>query len=248
MAMTKWITPHWRAPAPVRALVTTRAGGVSRGDYASLNLSLHVGDDEQQVLSNRASLRQGAHLPGEPVWLEQVHGKRVLELDPSKPIDNLQADAAVALMPEQVCVVLTADCFPVLFCDKAGTRVGVAHVGWKGLVAGVLEETIAKLKSSPTELLAWIGPGISAIHFRIEDSVRGQLLSKNSAFAMCCLPDNTGKWTADLLNMIVLQLHACGVSEISGGKACTYSEPQTFFSYRYHQRCGRMASLIWLAR
>ena len=246
MPKPQWIVPQWAASPKVRALVTTRNGGFSEGNYTSLNFALGVNDKEQHVFANRAVLRYHAKLPKEPVWLEQVHGKRVLEMTATHLPSDLRADGAVSFSPQQVCCVLTADCFPVFFCDRAATRVGISHVGWRGFVAGILEQTIEQLRCDPTELLAWIGPGISMTFFQVGDDVRAQFINKNKDFSLFFLPDHQGHWHADLLQCIVMQLRLCNVQNISGGEYCTYAQADTFYSYRQHANSGRMASLIWL--
>lgn len=240
------LIPNWPAPERVRAIATTRRGGISEGAYTSCNMALHVGDQPQHVLSNRAQVAKYAQLPSQPVWLKQVHGNRVVVIDDLKCSENIEADAAVSFVPGKVCVILTADCFPLLFCDQAARCVAAAHIGWRGLASGLIEKTVATINGDAGDLLVWIGAGISACHFQIGSSVRDLLLGRNSAFALAILPNNTGQWTADLPQMIAIQLRLCGVERIFGGHDCTYSDPKRFYSYRYHQTTGRMASMIWL--
>ena len=243
-----WLTPEWTAPPGVRALSTLRGGGLSAGHYASFNLAAHVGDDPQLVRANRALLRAAAELPGEPLWLEQAHGIDVVEHrgdhDASAPA---RADAAVAFAPGRVCVVMTADCLPVVFADRAGTRVGVAHAGWRGLVGGVLEATIAALQVSPDQLVAWLGPAIGPAAFEVGAEVRAAFVARDIEHEAAFVRNATGRFQADLYRLARQALRRAGVTRVSGGGRCTSSEAAEFFSYRRDGgRTGRMATLAWL--
>lgn len=241
-----WLCPDWPAPENVRALVTTRAGGVSRGVYASLNLGAHVGDDPRAVAENRRRLVEAADLPAEPRWLAQVHGRDVARLTAeSKP--GIEADAALTDSPDVVCAVLTADCLPVLFCDRAGTRVAVAHAGWRGLAGGVLEAAMAAMETPPEDLHAWLGPAIGPSAFEVGDEVREAFVAQHSNADSAFLPSPAGRWLADLYTLARLRLAACGVRSIHGGGECTFTDTQRFYSYRRDGDTGRMASLIWLS-
>lgn len=238
-----FIIPDWPAPANVKALSTTRTGGFSAEPFASLNLGSHVGDDIESVAQNRASLRR--HLPTEPLWLNQVHGTMVVNA--SHASCGVDADAAIAHGAGSVCTVMTADCLPVLFCDKAGTAVGAAHAGWRGLCAGILETTVTAMKVAPDGILAWLGPAIGPNAFEVGNEVRQAFLAHDDqAGAAFRANPNDDKWLADLYLLARQRLVACGVTQIFGGKQCTYTERKTFFSYRREGRTGRMASLIWL--
>jgi polyphenol oxidase len=237
-----WIIPDWPAPANVKALVTTRLGGVSGGPYASLNLGDHVGDDPQAVSANRALLR--AHLPGEPLWLKQVHTTHIAETASACGVP--EADASIARQPHQVCVVLTADCLPVLLCDRAGSVVAAVHAGWRGLAAGVIEQTTANMNIAPENLLAWLGPAIGPDAFEVGDEVRAAFLAQNLAATHAFHPARPGKWLADLYHLARLRLAGQGIQQVYGGNFCTYRDSQRFFSYRRDQTTGRMASLVWL--
>lgn len=236
------IRPDWPAPARVQAFMTTREGGVSGPPWGSFNLGDHVGDDPAAVAVNRARLRQ--HLPAEPGWLRQVHSARVVELGRDT---EREADAAVCRVPGEVCAVLTADCLPVLFCDRAGSVVAAAHAGWRGLAAGVLEATVAAMRVPPGEILAWLGAAIGPRAFEVGDEVREAFLAQHGAAAGAFLPQAPGKWLADLYALARIRLAASGVAAVYGGGRCTFSETDTFFSYRREGVTGRMASLIWLA-
>lgn len=242
---THWLTPHWSAPANVRAVCTTRHGGVSETPFDSLNLGDHVGDNPYMVARNRLLVGEVLHLPTEPLWLRQVHGVAVCGMD--TPACYPEADASVAFAPNQVCVVMTADCLPVLFCDKAGTRIAAAHAGWRGLEAGVLERTIAAMQCDPSDVLAWMGPAIGATAFEVGDEVRTAFMQHDAAAAQAFqATGQDGKWLADIYWLARQRLNAVGVSEISGGEYCTYSDAERFFSYRRDGQTGRMAALIWL--
>jgi YfiH family protein len=240
-----WLTPDWPLPAAVRVCATLRAGGVSEGSYATLNLATHVGDRDDRVAENRRRLRTELDLPGEPMWLNQVHGAAVARHDERNP--SAIADAAIALEPGQVCAVLTADCLPVVLADRAGTRVAVAHGGWRGLIAGVLESTIAALNAPPSQLAAWLGPAISQTAFEVGGEVREAFLAKSPEHAGAFATNARVRYQADLYRLARLALERAGVSAVYGGGWCTFGEPERFFSYRRDGgRTGRIATLAWL--
>lgn len=286
-----WILPDWPAPANVRALMTTRSGGVSGAPYESMNPATHVGDDPAAVAENRRILRQA--LPAEPLWLNQVHGTRVFEL--ALPILTLptggegtgpsptsrggregegmahrisvdsgpfqsgeitpEADASVTRESGQVCAVLTADCLPVLFCDQAGTVVAAAHAGWRGLAAGVLEETVKAMGAEPGRILAWLGPAIGPDSFEVGPEVRETFVMQNPLAGIAFRPAFPGtldetprKWLADITMLARIRLAGVGVERVFGGGACTFKDSRRFFSYRRDGQTGRMASVIWFER
>ncbi|GHU12160.1 laccase domain protein [Betaproteobacteria bacterium] len=240
-----FIVPDWPAPAAVRAVVTTRHGGVSAAPWASFNLATHVGDEPTAVAANRARLR--LHLPAEPCWLEQVHGCGVVDAGVGTagvPV----ADAAVTRTVGRVCAVLTADCLPVLFCDEAGSVVAVAHAGWRGLAAGVLEATVAKMALAPACIMAWLGPAIGPTAFEVGGEVRAIFLAHDAeAEAAFVASRRAGKWLADLFVLARQRLAAMGGGQVYGGGVCTASDTGNFFSYRREGQTGRFASLVWLA-
>ncbi len=239
-----WIVPGWPAPANVKALSTTRAGGVGTAPFDSLNLGTHVGDDPAAVAANRARLR--ALLPAEPCWLNQVHGTAVVDLATEHGVPD--ADAAVSRTPGAVCVVMTADCLPVLLCDRAGTVVGAAHAGWRGLQGGVIEAAVRAMNVPAGELMAWLGPAIGPAAFEVGDEVRAAFVADDPAAACAFRPAGpAGKWLADLYLLARQRLAALGVTAVHGGDSCTFTEAERFFSYRRDGRTGRMASLVWLA-
>ncbi len=241
-----WIEPEWPAPGHVRVISTLRGGGVSEGPYASLNLAAHVGDDARAVTANRLLLREAAHLPAEPLWLEQVHGIDVhrLGVDVERPP---RADAAIAKEDGRVCAVMTADCLPVVFTDRHGSRVAVAHAGWRGLAAGVLDATIEALDLPPSELHAWLGPAIGMNAFEVGAEVREVFLRGTDAAESCFRANASGRWQADLAGLARLALGIAGVTSVHGGGWCTCEDSDRFYSYRRDGVTGRMATLAWLA-
>ncbi|MBI3221566.1 MAG: peptidoglycan editing factor PgeF [Nitrosomonadales bacterium] len=236
------IVPDWPAPSGVKALQTTRRGGVSGVPYDSLNLASHVGDVPVAVARNRMLFN--TLLPSEPVWLEQVHGTQVANADMASC--RPQADACIARHRAAVCAVMTADCLPVLLCDRRGSVVGAAHAGWKGLVEGVVESTVLAMRVEPQELIAWLGPAISQQAFEVGDEVRAAFIAAQPQASSAFIPGQHGKWHADLYALARMRLHALGVTQISGGHFCTFGERERFFSYRRDGVTGRMATFIWL--
>jgi len=237
--------PDWEIPANVRALQTTRIGGVSRAPWDGFNLGDHVGDAPDAVAANRALLR--AKLPGDPFWLKQVHGTVAVDVDKWPEIN--QGDAAYARQPGKICAVMTADCLPVLFCDRQGAVVAAAHAGWRGLLAGVLESAVGAMQVVPGNILAWLGPAIGPACFEVGREVRDAFVAGDPAakvaFKSCV---NEGKWLCDIYLLARQRLQRMGITAISGGEACTVREGDRFFSYRRDGVTGRMASLIWLER
>lgn len=239
-----FIIPDWPAPANVKTLQTTRAGGVSIAPYATLNLGLHVGDDPVRVNHNR--MRLAPLMPSEPVWLEQVHGTAVASADAAAC--RVVADACTARHRGAVCVVMTADCLPVLLCDEDGTVVGAAHAGWRGLCDGVLEATAKAMTVAPHKLLAWLGPAISQEHFEVGGEVRDAFIAHQAQAAEAFIAQGeSGKYRADIYLLARQRLHALGVPRIFGGEHCTFGEHERFFSYRRDGVTGRMGTFIWLA-
>ena len=234
-----WIQADWPAPPNVRAFSTTRSGGVSRGPWSSLNLGLHCGDDPSLVEQNRASLSEV--LPSPVHWLHQVHGTSVVR-HYGQFMRELEGDALISFAPRQVCAVLSADCLPVLLCNRRGDRVGIAHAGWRGLAGGILEATVRALDEAPGELMAWMGPAIGPrvyeVGFDVVEAFRGE-------FPAGFTPHGD-RLLLDIYALAKLKLAAVGVHEVYGGDYCTVSDPERFFSYRRDGVTGRMASLVWL--
>lgn len=246
--------PDWPLPADVEAVVTTRSGGVSEGGYAALNLATHVGDDANKVLANRRQLQTALGLPRQPLWLEQVHGVAVAQVGVDQ--EGATADAAVSLQPGSAAAVLTADCLPVLFCGRnfQGQRVvAAAHAGWRGLAAGVLEQTLQRMQCAADQVSCWMGPSIGPQTFQVGAEVRSAFMEWRADAAEAFVLDAEGKYLADLYRLASLRLQAAGVSQIFGGGFCTVNDDR-FFSFRaagsdVHGKphsCGRFASLIWI--
>ncbi|OIR02290.1 laccase domain protein YfiH [mine drainage metagenome] len=237
------IVPDWPAPANVKALQTTRHGGISTAPYDTLNLGLHVGDSPQAVARNRQLLEP--LLPSEPVWLEQVHGTVVADADSASC--HVQADACIARHRGAVCVVMTADCLPVLLCDEAGTVVGAVHAGWKGLAAGVIEATVKAMDVAPHKLMAWFGPAIGQEAFEVGAEVRAAFIAHQARAAEAFVAHGgQGKYLADIYLLARQRLEVLGIRKVSGGNYCTYRQKDRFFSYRRDGVTGRMGTFIWL--
>jgi len=246
-----WIIPNWEVAALVHALATTRHGGASSGAQATLDLgaeSLPAGVTAAPILENRRTLAQ--FLPAAPVWLTQRHGAAIAKIDASNAQAALAsppaADAAVTREPNVVLCVRTADCLPVLFADRAGTMVGIAHAGWRGLAAGILEATVASLDCARPEVVAWLGPAIGPRSFEVGRDVYDAFCSADATTAGCFIPNGDGKWFANLYEIARRRLARIGVTRVTGGDYCTMLEPARFFSYRRERDTGRMATLIWI--
>ncbi len=249
LSMADVIVPDWPAPPGVKALVTTRRGGISDGPYASLNLGAHVGDDAGAVRENRRRIAE--LLPAEPLWLNQVHGTNVITFGRDVIESPPAADAATTAMKGRPCSAMVADCLPVLLCDESGTCVGAAHAGWRGLAAGVIEQTVDTMSTNalvaPGKLMAYLGPAIGATAFEVGQEVVDTFaaLSPDSKRAFLPVTDKPGKYLADIFMLARQRLAKAGVHRVYGGSHCTVSEPDLFFSYRRDGRTGRMAALIW---
>ena len=239
-----WIVPDWPAPARVHAFVTTRGGGVSEGAYASMNLGLSSGDEPARVARNREIVTE--LLPQPPRWLSQVHGIEVADLDEPPVAERPRADAAVTGTPGRVCTVLTADCMPLLLTDAKGRRVAIAHAGWRGLAAGVIENAVAALQTEGSSVLAWMGPAIGPEAFEVGADVREAFMAKDSRAQDAFIAHTPGKYLADLYELARQRLEALGVTQVYGGGFCTYYDTGRFFSYRREQQSGRMGAFIWI--
>lgn len=238
-----WLPADWLAPEGVVAGTTLRNGGVSSGNFESLNLGAYVDDDADAVRENRIRFKALCDLPSEPRWLRQVHGSHVL-VDPAAGA-AAEADAAITRHAGVVCVVQAADCLPVIFASGDGVEVAVAHAGWRGLLGGVLEATVRAMSADPANLLAWLGPAISQAAFEVGGEVRQQFLAHDPAADDCFADNERGRWQADLYGLARMRLSGLGVGQVSGGEYCTFSEPERFFSYRRDGVCGRMASFVF---
>ncbi len=251
MPESYWIQPDWPVPTRVQALATTRLGGCSPAPFSSFNLAYHVDDDPSAVKSNRQLLQERVGLTNELFWVSQVHGTevRVLARD-ADPGKVLEADAIYTRNPRQACAIMTADCLPVLLAAADGSEVGVVHAGWRGLAAGVIENALACFQTSPSRIMAWLGPAIGPFHFEVGDEVRQAFMQHVVSAAdvkEAFQPGvNKGKWQADLYRIAQARLRVAGVSGIYGGGYCTFQDEQRFYSFRRDYRTGRMASVIWL--
>ncbi|EKT59443.1 purine nucleoside phosphorylase YfiH [Providencia sneebia] len=242
--MNSLIFPDWPQPANIISCSTTRLGGVSLPPFDSLNLGGHVGDDPMLVSKNRQHLLEIANLPQPPLWLEQVHGTKVLNLTDEIIINN-QADAVYSNQVGQVCAIMTADCLPVLFCSKDGSEVAAAHAGWRGLCEGILENTLAKFSDPTNEIMAWLGPAIGPEKFEVGAEVREAFINQSNELAggFTAYGD---KFLADIYFLARKKLQRMGLTSIYGGSFCTVTDKNRFFSYRREGKTGRMASLIWI--
>ena len=252
------IFPDWPQPASVKAFFTTRAGGVSvntdLADFAGLNLGRSAGDTPAAIDENRR--RVSALLPCPPKWLNQVHGSRVVVAEEVINLaEDVKADAIAASTPGTPCAIMVADCLPVLFCDDSGQHAAAAHAGWRGLAAGVLENTVAAIHVPPASIMAWLGPAIGPSAFEVGQDVRDAFLSKDKSTAACFIPRGDAhpdKFFADIYALARLSLARAGVSRVYGGEFCTVGEPSRFFSYRREgkvgRKTGRMAGVIWVER
>lgn len=244
------ITPDWPAPANVRAFITTRAGGVSPSPYASNNVGLHVGDDPLLVEKNRAQLCAQLGLEKTPQWLEQVHGVSVVDAGADGLVRT--ADGSYSNQPKQACLVMTADCLPILLCDKQGTQVAALHCGWRSLAKGICAKGIQKFNAAPQDIMAYLGPAISQPHFEVGidvleaffNTARNPLHAEQiaAAFSPAHRPLH---FFADIYALARAELTALGVSDVYGGGYCTYADSARFYSYRRDKTTGRMASLVW---
>jgi YfiH family protein len=243
----QYITPDWPAPPNIHAFTTTRNNGTSSSSYSSFNLADHVGDNLEFVTQNRQLLAESLRLPSEPLWLDQHHSNIVLESNDSF-CHNLKADAIVTRKSNTVCVVLTADCLPILLCNLNGTLVSAIHAGWRGLADDIILQTVNKLEEDHAQLLVWLGPAIGPNAFEVSDDVRDAFISKNKNYAPGFKPTTNSKWLANIYQLATIQLNNLGIHAIYGGEYCTYNNAENFYSYRRDKGLtGRMASLIWLS-
>lgn len=262
-----WIVPDWPAPAIVRAVVTTRNGpGISRSPFDAFNLGTRCGDDPQAVAQNRARLCEAVELPSAPRWLRQVHGTKVADFSAPPftgeggergaragggnhaqdlPAES-EADAAVTHTPGVVLAILTADCLPVLFCADDGSEVAAAHAGWRGLCAGVLENTLAAMRTPRERILVWLGPAIGPHSYEVGEEVREAFLATDRAAAEAFTPTRAGHWSCDLYALARWRLRGAGIHQACGGGFDTFTDPRLYSYRRDGARSGRFASLIWL--
>jgi YfiH family protein len=239
-----WLAPEWPAPSRVHACTTIRGGGVSEGSYASMNLAEHVGDDLRHVAENRRRLVEALHLSSTPLWLRQVHGTAVVDAATAKA--DCEADASFVTRPGIACAVLTADCLPLLLCDGDGMRVAAVHAGWRGVLGGIIENSVRSLDLPGSRLLAWLGPAIGPRAFEVGSEVRDAFLAEDPHAAAAFAPSPAGRWLADIYILARQRLARVHVTAVYGGHWCTVNDSERFYSYRRDGVTGRMASLIWL--
>jgi hypothetical protein len=242
----RFIEADWAAPANVRAVATTRTGGISVGPYSSLNLGAHVGDELRAVAENRLSMRSSLGLQRDPLYLNQVHGTTVAEYRAGSNDTPPTADAAFSRSKGFACAVLTADCLPVVFCDRDGTCIAAAHAGWRGLAGGVLGSALDAMQVAPDRVLAWLGPAIEQDAFEVGPEVREQFLARSADNELAFKANARGRWQADLYDLARRELARLGVTQVSGGGFSCYADRDRFFSFRRDGTTGRMATLIWM--
>lgn len=238
----KVLEANWPAPPRIRAVTTTRFGGVSQGNYSAMNLGAHVGDDVQHVMENRHILRTELCLPNDPIWLEQTHSTRCVDVD--VPHFDRHADAAITRQKDQVLAIMTADCLPIVVCDQQGSEIAAIHAGWRGLASGIMENTLAQLHSDPNQCLAWIGPAICGGCYATGADVLDQFVSRY-AFASQGFKQIEQQWYADLSQIAVLLLNDLGIKAVYPSHVCTYESNTEFYSYRRAAQTGRISTLIW---
>jgi len=236
-----WLAPDWPVPAGIHAATTLRTGGVSLPPYQSLNPALHVGDDIGRVTKNRQIIKDMLELPAEPVWLEQIHSNRVIHAQSTSI--PLQADASYTCDSGVVCVVMTADCLPLLVCSADGECVGAIHAGWRGLLSGIISNSLKSMGCS--DYLVWLGPAIGPSCFEVGAEVREAFAQKSEAFSDAFIQKSNGKWLANIYQLARIELASLGVNKVFGGDFCTVTDAQRFYSYRRDQQTGRLATLIW---
>lgn len=241
-----FIQPNWPAPQQIKAYTTLRSGGVSQSPFDQFNLAEHVGDNPENVSANREILQKNLHLPADPIWINQTHSIITIPALPENK--GKEADASYSDKNNHVCAVLTADCLPILLCNQAGTHVAAIHGGWRGLAHGIIAATIKALQFPAGEVLAWLGPAISAANYEVGDEVRDQFISLDPESIYAFTPSPRQRWQANLYAIAKLQLLRAGVTSIYGGEFCTFADPKRFYSYRRDgSQTGRMASLIWIS-
>ncbi len=241
-----WTQIQNEKPDNIHAVTTLRSGGFSKATFNEFNLANHVSDEINAVTNNRAKLVEDLQLSAEPVWLEQVHSNKVICADDVSSNVPLQADASFSRKKGVVCAVLTADCLPVFFCNRAGSEVAVAHAGWRGLHAGILSNTVAAMESVNGDILVSLGPAIGPQAFEVGVEVFKAFVEKNSDNEAAFSASKNGRYLCDMYQLARIELLAIGITQVAGGEYCTYSDAKQFYSYRRSSVTGRMASVIWL--
>ena len=236
-----WLVPDWPAPANIHAATTLRTGGVSLGTFSSLNPAAHVSDDNERVRQNRQIIGAMLDLPTEPIWLAQIHSNRAVKAFKTALLE--QADASYSNESGVVCAVMTADCLPLLVCSTDGAQIAAIHAGWRGLLSGVITNTIVAMQQQ--DFLVWLGPAIGPDCFEVGPEVREDFLEKSASFNDAFKRQGNGKWLADIYQLARIELAALGIVNVYGGTHCTFTEHERFYSYRRESQTGRMATLIW---
>ena len=238
------IYPDWPAPDNIKAVNTARIGGISSPPYDGFNLADHVGDDVDRVASNRDYLIELAQLPSDPLWLEQTHS--TLIIDSQNWHSGIEADAMISHNTNHVCVVMTADCLPILLCNQQGDTVAAVHAGWRGLAAGIIEKTIHSFSCNPYDIVAWLGPAIGPNQFEVGEDVYHAFTQHDPQAKLAFQQSDSEHYLADIYRLARQRLNNLGISAIYGGDYCTVTDHQQFFSYRRDGVTGRMTSLIWI--
>lgn len=245
MSPNSYLKADWPAPENVKAYTTTRLDGFSKASFAQFNLATHVDDELEAVKKNRTKLLTDLNLQQQPYWLNQVHGTQVVDLSQSPFTPT--ADASFCSLPHHACVILTADCLPILLCDINGQEVGAVHAGWRGLLNGVIDATINAMQTPAKKLLAWLGPAIGPDKFEINQQIKDDFITRHPAFEPAFWHKSRSSVLANLYQLASINLQQLGVTQIYGANHCVYTEDTLFYSYRRDQKkTGRMASLIWI--
>jgi YfiH family protein len=244
----RWLAANWHAPPHIRAGTTMRYGGISSPPYDQLNLAMHVKDDINDVIINRERLVQQLKLPNEPVWLNQVHGKNVIQIDSQMDLEltDKTADGSYSTKANNICVVMTADCLPILLCNDEGTQIAAIHIGWRGFSKNLITAALDKFTCSHDKIIAWLGPCISAVHYEIDETVYNASRKIFAGAEECFIETQMGHWLMDLKQLVSNQLTNLEVKHVYTSPYCTYSDQTRFFSHRRDGITGRMASLIWM--
>jgi len=245
MKAMAWTKANWPAPTRIHAGTTSRRFGYSQAPFDSMNLALRVGDATNCVLQNRSKLIQTLNLPNEPCWLNQTHSNKVVTV--SADTGEISADGAYTIHPDVVCAVLTADCVPLLICNKQGTEIAAVHLGWRGLCGNIIDNAIQRFTDERSDLLVWIGPHIGPESYEVGDEVRDNCVKNLAKEAQITFtPSRSGHWYADLENMVRIELLKHGISEVFTSHKCTFRDTKEYYSYRRESITGRIASLIWM--
>ena len=239
-----WLPANWPAPEWIIAGTTTRTGGFSKTPYQSLNLATHVGDNINHVERNRKLVSDHLAMPSEPLWLTQEHGNIIVE--PDNSTDNIKADGVYTRKEDLICVILTADCLPLLLCDRSGSEIAAIHIGWRGLGKNIIKIAVNKFTCDSRRILAWLGPCIETVHYEIDHNVYNWINSTLPGNEKFFTVTRKGHWLMDLCGIITRELKLLGIIHIHHSDYCTFSGATRFYSHRREGVTGRMASMIWI--